>query len=333
MRAVRISGPGDVAVVDADDPVPGRGEVVVEVATASVCSTDRKLLARGPAEPRIIGHEATGRLADGTLVGIHPEIVCQDCEQCAAGWHNRCPHRLSMGLGRDGALADRVAVPEQQLVPLGDLDAVTGAILEPLACVVHAVDEAHITERAPSVVVGAGVMGILTAWLLQSYGCPVVLSQRSARRRELAGSLGIEVMAPDDDPAGPLGTAATAVFVTAPGAEPLQWALETVAVGGLVHAFAGTPGGALVDANLVHYRHLRLVGSTGSRLQDYIKARDLVAGGEIELGRMPYRVVGLDGVPDALSADPSDRYLKTVVAIGPGEQDAIGSGTTEGNQP
>jgi L-iditol 2-dehydrogenase len=109
-----------------------------------------------------------------------------------------------------------------------------------------------------------------------------------------------------------------AVFVTAPGGEPLRWALDHVAPGGIVNAFAGTPGGADVDANLVHYRHLKLVGSTGSRRSDHQAARDLVVDGAIDPTRIPHRVVPLDAAPAALTEPAPPDVLKTFVVIDSG---------------
>jgi L-iditol 2-dehydrogenase len=86
-----------------------------------------------------------------------------------------------------------------------------------------------------------------------------------------------------------------------------------VAAGGQVHVFAGTPDGAVVDANPIHYRHLRVVGSTGSTLADYRRARDLVASGEIPLDRLPRRTVGLDDVPAVLADSAPDRRLLKVM--------------------
>jgi L-iditol 2-dehydrogenase len=316
MRAVRVTGPENVSVLDVPSPHAADGEVVVEVIASGVCSTDRKFAAREHAGPRTLGHEVTGRLPDGTAVGVHPEIACRRCTACRHGWHNRCPYREALGLDRDGGLAELVAVPTTQLVPLGDLDPVVATMLEPLACAVHAVDMAGIGTGRPAVVVGAGAMGILCAWVLQAAGSRVVVCQRSPERRHLARGLGVDAaIGPADEPADHLGEPPATAIVTAPGAEPLAWALERVAVGGVVHAFASGPGGAPVDANVVHYRHLTLVGSTGSRLQDYERARDLAASGEIKLERLPRRVVGLDGAPAAVLDRPPDSVLKTIVAV------------------
>ncbi len=316
MRAVRVSGPGDIAVDDVPGPTAREGEVVVEVLATGVCSTDRKFAGREHTEPRVLGHEVTGRTPDGTPVGIHPEIVCERCDACRAGWHNRCPNRMSLGLGRDGGLAEVVAVPETQLFPLGDLDPIVATMLEPLACAVHAVDTAGIDHDRPAGVIGAGAMGVLCTWVLQARGSRVVVVQRSEERRRLALELGADaVIGPDEDPSTPFAGPLAAIVVTAPGADPLSWALDQVGVGGVVQAFAGSPGGAQIDANVVHYRHLRLLGSTGSRRSDYRAARDLVAAGEVDLSRLPHRVVGIDDAPKAVLGDAPAGVLKTIVAL------------------
>jgi L-iditol 2-dehydrogenase len=317
MRAVVVGGPGLIEVRDVPPPPPAAdGEVVVDVIAGGVCSTDRKFAARGRGVPRTLGHEVTGTLPDGTAVGVHPEIACRSCPACRAGWHNRCPNRLALGLDRDGGLAEQVAVPSAQIVPLGGLDPVIATLLEPLACAVHAVDVARLDAGGPAVVVGGGAMGILCAWVLQTAGSRVAVCQRSVARRRLARDLGVDAaLGPDEDPAAHLGEPPAVAVVTAPGAEPLAWALERVAVGGVVHAFASGPGGAPVDANVVHYRHLTLIGSTGSRLEDYERARDLARRGDVTLDRLPYRVVGLDDAPGAVLGDPRGPILKTIVAV------------------
>jgi L-iditol 2-dehydrogenase len=322
MRAVRAAAAGDLAVREVPPPAPAPGEVLVEVIATAVCATDRKATTRDHHPARTLGHEVTGRAPDGTLVGVHPEVSCGLCSACLAGWQNRCPYRQALGLDRDGGLAELLAVPPAQLVPLGGLDPVTATMLEPLACAVHAVavtglgDPVTGGQAGPAVVVGAGAMGILCAWVLQAAGRPVAVCQRSTGRRRLARELGIDIaFGPGDDPVRQLGQAPAGIVVTAPGTEPLRWALAQVAVGGVVHAFAGTPGGMPVDANLVHYRHLRLVGSTGSRLADYRRARELVAGGEVKLDRLPHRVVGWDGAAAAVLGRPGGGALKTIVAV------------------
>ena len=316
MRAIRVARPREVAVVDVPVPDAAAGEVLVDVACASVCATDRKLALRGSEPPRVPGHEVAGVLPDGTRVGVHPDIGCGRCAACRAGFENRCPERTAIGLDRDGGLADRVAVPERHVVPLDGVPLELSPILEPLGCCLHAVSLLAVDRGDFAVVVGAGSMGILSMWALQHAGATVAVCQRSPERRELAAELGADaVLRPDESAAPVLGAEPRVAVVTAPGSQPLQWALNEVAVGGSVHVFAGTPGGAEIDANVVHYRHLTLVGSTGSTLRDYERARSLVAEAAIPLERLPRTRVSLEEVPRVPLERASPTDLKVVVDV------------------
>lgn len=316
MRAVRVAAAGTAELVELPRPVPAAGERLVRVAAAAICATDRKLAARGADPPVVPGHEVAGWLEDGTAVGVHPDTSCGRCGHCQAGFGNRCADRVPVGLARDGGLAEWVAVPERHVVPLDGVDPRLAPLLEPLACCVQAARLLGVAAGERAVVVGAGTMGLLAAWVLGAAGAVVGVAQRSEPRRRQAAELGAGVaFGPDEDPAARLGGPPEVAVVTAPGAEPLAWALERLAVGGRAHAFAGTPGGAPVDANLVHYRHLRLLGSTGSAVGDYTRARDLVRGGAVPLARLPRVTIPLEEVPTALTGPRDPRQLKVMVQV------------------
>jgi L-iditol 2-dehydrogenase len=316
MRAVVVSAPGTAELVEAPPRQPRPGEVRVRVAAAALCATDRRLAARGADPPRIPGHEAAGRLDDGTPVGVHPDVGCGRCRHCQAGLENRCPDKTAVGLDRDGGLADWLTVPAGHVVPLAGVDLGVAPLLEPLACCLHALSCLGVRRGETALVVGAGPMGLLSMWALQAAGATVAVAQRSPERRRLAASLGADIaLTPDQDPAAELGEAPSLAVVTAPGAEALAWALAKVAVGGRVHAFASTTGGAPVDANGLHYRHLTLVGSTGSTLGNYRRARDLVASGRVPLERLPRSTVPLELAPAALLGRDGHHPLKVTVDV------------------
>jgi L-iditol 2-dehydrogenase len=317
MKAVRVHAPGSAQLVEVEPPQPPAGEVAVRVIAASVCPTDRRLVARGTTGPLVPGHEAAGLLEDGTPVGMHPDIGCGRCRWCAEGMENRCPDRVSIGLQRDGALAEVVSVPEDHAVPLDGVDLASGPLLEPLACVVHAVSLLGPRPGDRAAVVGAGTMGVLAVWVLAAEGAEVVVVQRSEARRRLAERLGAaSVLGPEDEPPWKDEAAPRLAVVTAPGSEALAWATANVAVGGEIHVFAGSPEDATVDANAIHYRHLQVVGSTGSTLRDYRRARDLAASGVVPLERLPLTPVALEQVPGVLTTPPDPGNLKVIVDVG-----------------
>ena len=162
---------------------------------------------------------------------------------------NRCPDHVDVGIQRDGGLAEFVVVPRAHVVALEGFPIETAPLVEPLATVLHAARVLDVRQGDPALVVGAGSLGICGMWALRAMGARVAVMQRSAVRRRLAAELGADgVLGPEGDPAEVLGARPRVALVAAPGAEALAWALERVEVGGRVHAFAGTPGGAPVDA-------------------------------------------------------------------------------------
>jgi L-iditol 2-dehydrogenase len=245
---------------------------------------------------------------------VQPNVGCGRCASCALGLENRCPDHVDIGIQRDGGLAEWIVVPERHAVPLDGFPFDLAPSIEPLACCLHAVTMLDVAGDEVAVVVGAGTLGIIGMWALQAAGARVAVVQRSEARRRLAAELGTDAaLGPGDDVAAALGSPPVAALVTAPGVEALSWAVEHVEVGGRVHAFAGSPGGAPIDANLVHYRHLRLVGSTGSTVDDYGRARDLARSGSVPLERLPSRTVSLDEVPEILlDPRPDSRTLRVV---------------------
>jgi threonine dehydrogenase-like Zn-dependent dehydrogenase len=273
------------------------------------------MAALGSHAPRIPGHEVAGTLEDGTPVGIHPNLGCGRCEWCATGLENRCPEHVDVGIHRDGGLAEWVVVPERHVVPLNGFPMELAPRVEPLACCLHAISLLDVSKGDPALVVGAGSLGILGMWALQADGARVAVMQRSEARRRLAAELGADAdLGPDGDPGRALGAPPRAALVTAPGADALAWALERVGAGGRVHAFAGTPGGAPVDANVVHYRHLALVGSTGSTVEDYRRGLEMARSGSIPLDRLPSMTVALERVPEVLlDPAPDPRTLSFIV--------------------
>jgi len=203
------------------------------------------------------------------------------------------------------------------ILPLAQLDPEVGCLLEPLACTVHAASLLDVEEGTPALVVGAGPMGILAMWALQARGAQVAVCETSESRRRTVADLGAQaVLGPDDDLGDAFGASPLAAIVTAPGPAPLTWALERMDAGGAVHAFAGTPGGNPIDANLVHYRQLRMVGSTGSSRRDYRAAHELVSSGRVPLDRLPRRIVSLETAAQSLRTPDAAPDRRSVIGIG-----------------
>jgi threonine dehydrogenase-like Zn-dependent dehydrogenase len=184
MLALVVDRPGVSAVRQVPEPVPGPGEVLVEVAAAGICGSDLELLdGRRPAAyvayPAVPGHEWAGRVlalgpgVDGVAPG-DPVVAeglraCGVCGRCAEGRTNICTAAYAeTGFTHPGALAERLVVPAGLLHRLpADRPLEPAALLEPAACVASGLLEAGMPLPGSRVaVVGDGPLGLLALLLL-----------------------------------------------------------------------------------------------------------------------------------------------------------------------
>ena len=211
MKAVmKVSrGFGNVELCDIAEPEAGPDQALIEVRAAGICGTDihiyRDEYASNP--PVVLGHEvagevvAVGQRVDPLLVGawVTSETffhTCGVCRYCRGGYENLCPDRQSIGTHVNGGFTRYVAVPARRLHRLpANVDCEAGALTEPLACVVHAVQlNRTINAGDVAVVAGPGAIGLLAVQVVKAAGATVVVlgTARDARRLELAKELGAD---------------------------------------------------------------------------------------------------------------------------------------------
>ena len=191
MRAVRNTENG-IEVVDVPGPDAMDGEVRVHVRAAGICGSDLHLISWGPM-PVTLGHEISGHLDDGTPVAIWPLIPCGRCDRCAVGEVTQCRQAVtqSIGIGRDGGMADEMVVAETSVVPLPDgLDIADASLVEPIACSLHALRRAGLTGDERVAVVGAGMIGLAAALVARAEGCAVDVVARHDAQRAAAARIG-----------------------------------------------------------------------------------------------------------------------------------------------
>jgi len=174
MKAAVFHAPGDVRIESVAEPTPpGPGELLIKVSKAALCGTDSAEWAHGPLlarPPVILGHEFTGQVvAAGPGTAAFPArarvvsgagISCGRCEWCTAGQTNLCASYQTLGLHRNGGLAEFVLSPAAicRLVPDG-LDDVGAAMAQPLSVALHAARRGRVGPGSSCVVIGAGGIG------------------------------------------------------------------------------------------------------------------------------------------------------------------------------
>jgi L-iditol 2-dehydrogenase len=173
MKAWVLHGIGDLRPDDIAAPTPKRGEVLVRVKAAGICSSDISRVYETGAYhyPIVLGHEFSGVSSDGRRVGVFPLIPCLICESCKAGHYETCSNYSYIGSRRDGAFAEYVAVPGRNLIALpDDLTFEEASLLEPAAVALHAVKQVNLRKVQSAAVVGDGVIGQLAVRWLRVYG-------------------------------------------------------------------------------------------------------------------------------------------------------------------
>jgi threonine dehydrogenase-like Zn-dependent dehydrogenase len=174
MKAAVFHAPGDVRIESVAEPAPpGPGELLIKVSKAALCGTDSAEWAHGPLlakPPVVLGHEFTGQVVAagpgttgftaGARVVSGAGISCGQCEWCEEGRTNLCASYQTLGLHRDGGLAEFVLSPAAICRTVPDsLDDVGAAMAQPLSVALHAARRGRVRPGRSCVVIGAGGIG------------------------------------------------------------------------------------------------------------------------------------------------------------------------------
>ena len=336
MRAARLEAVGQMRVVDIEPPAPARGEVLVRVEACGICGTDRHIYRGEYAAvlPLIPGHEFAGtaaevgegsRITRGTRIAVDPNIACGICADCRRGEPCLCPTRVALGVDLDGGLAEFAIVPVGQAYPLPEgMPATWGALCEPLACCLRALDRAEIRPGMRVVVLGGGVIGQMLVRLAALAGAAiVVMVTRQAARRALAERSGAtasydpgvgDVVTAVAGPGGSCPGGADVVFECAGVVETFEQAIALARRGGtvLIVGVAPADAEARVRPFDLFAKELRLLGSYLNPVT-HGRAVELAASGKLDLGSLITGQASLEETPTLLAAPPAPGTVKTLI--------------------
>jgi threonine dehydrogenase-like Zn-dependent dehydrogenase len=319
VRAFVVTGPGQGSVEEVDPPVAGPGQVVVDVERVGVCGTDAEFLSgemvylhEDPpraAYPIRIGHEWCGTVSSlgagvdpawlGRRVTGDTMLGCGSCARCRDGRQHLCADRYEIGVrgGWPGALAEQLPVPASALYALPDsIDVVAGALVEPTANALRAVDAAGLVAGQRLLVFGSGTIGLLCALIALARGVEVHVTGPDPATLGLARTLGVPFVWPAGElPPVPLDgviDATNAAAVPARAVELVEPGRRLVFIG-----LSGAP--SLIDSRALVLKDLTAVGIL-SGSPGLAGAIELVASGQVDARPLVGATVGLDAVAAAL---------------------------------
>ncbi len=344
MKAAVFKGPGTIALDERDKPPVGADEILVKVRAASVCGTDLKIVRGGhfrvgEGDIRVLGHELAGDIVEvgahvghwsvGQRVCVVPNIGCGHCPMCRRGFNNMCPDYDAFGINIDGGFQQYMVVTPAaiyggNLFRIPDtLDYEAAALVEPLSCCFNAWKDLHVTPEDRVLVLGTGPIAGLFLQLARAYGARqvIVVGRRDTRLEDIAplgathtvNSANLDVHEEVMRLTGGYGVDVAVTCAPAPELQGL--ALGLLARHGRMNCFSGLSKGAAVelDTNRIHYLGLKVLGSTGSSIEDYARSLQLAESGQIDVKAVISHRFGMDQAVDAFEHALSGRGLKTVI--------------------
>src|SRR5689334_15847578 len=309
MNALLLKEYKHLEMVEMPRPEIGADDVLIRVRTCGICGSDVHGLDGSTGRripPLVMGHEAAGEVVEtgpeardlkpGDRVTFDSTIYCGRCYHCGRGEVNLCDNRQVLGVSpgeyrRHGAFAEYVAVPRRIVYKLPDnLSYESAALIEAVSVAVHAVNLTPVVLGETGVVVGSGMIGILSIQALRAAGCARVIAvDVDEGRLTMARQMGATaaVNGKTADPVAAIqemtgGRGADLALECVGAQEPIRTAIHAVRKGGSVTLVGNVSPKIEIPLQVVVSRQIRLQGSCASS-GEYPASMELMASGAIRV--------------------------------------------------
>ncbi len=327
MRAAVLDQTARLVVRDLPDPVPEPGEVVIAVTLAGLCGSDYSLYNGkfGVPLPVVPGHEGMGivkevgsevsNLAVGQRVVIQPNFACWDCDICSSGMDNICSEKVRLGIDINGVFAQYVKVPARYAWPVPEgLDDRTAALTEPLAVAAHGVKVLPPAEGDRVLIIGAGVIGLMTLLLAKLEGADVAVLDLLTEHLSLAEEMRADSIFQVGGDKEPKPSSFDLIYETSGAPSGLADAIGLAAPGGRI-ALQGLPGTEHpVSTTMIVRKELTIAGSM-IYTDEFPGVLELLSSGQIDPTPLISDVIGLDDIDSAIKNFTAPDRFKVLVSL------------------
>ena len=204
MKALQIPQPRQIRLTELPVPTAGPREILLQLRYVGFCGSDlntwrgRNAMAKAEVIP---GHEigaviaAVGpgvpdRFRPGQVVTVNPYTNCGSCAACRAGRYNACEHNETLGVQRDGAMREYIALPWQKIIPAEGISERDAALIEPMSVGFHAVARGQVADTDTVMVIGCGMVGLGAVIRSVLRGATVIAADLDPDKLALARELG-----------------------------------------------------------------------------------------------------------------------------------------------
>lgn len=322
MKALQISAPGSVNTVDLPIPEAEAGEVLLRMEYVGFCGSDlntyrgANAMAKSPVIP---GHEigavieALGAgvpdfLQAGMTVTVNPYTACGTCPSCRRGRPNACRSNQTLGVQRDGAMREYMAVPWEKVIPAGTLSTRDSALVEPMSVGFHAVSRGAVIDTDTVMVIGCGMVGLGAVVRAALRGATVIAADIDDEKlmiaKQMGAKYGLNTMAPDfrEQLAQVTGGDGPDVVVEAVGSPATyRLAVDSVAFTGRVVCIGYSKSDVTFETRLFVQKELDIRGSRNAEPSDFRAVIRYMERGGCPAERLVSRVAGWSDAAEALA--------------------------------
>lgn len=333
MKAFVLQAPGRACIEAVPDPVARPGHLLLQVRMVGFCGSDLNSF-RGlnplVSYPRILGHEVCAtvmqgdsEMAAGTDVALLPYSNCGRCAACLRGRPNACQYNETLGVQRDGALAEFVAMPREKLYP-AKLTRKELCLVEPLTVGFHAVARGRIKADDTVAILGCGGVGLGAVAASHARGartiCVDMDDEKLVVARAAGGSDAINTAKESlHDCLQELteGRGPDAVIEAIGTPQTFRTAVEEVAFTGRVVYIGYAKEAVSYETRLFVQKELDILGSRNALPEDFRAVIHLLEGKKFPVDQAVSLVVPLEEAADALrswSENPAS-FKKIMVSV------------------
>ena len=333
MKAFVIQRPGHAAVDTVPDPIPADGDMLLKVRMVGFCGSDLNSF-RGlnplVSFPRVPGHEVSATILEGDDelragmdVALYPYTSCGQCSSCRLGRPNACQFNQTLGVQRDGALAEFVAMPPEKLYP-AKLTVKELCLVEPLTVGFHAVARGSVTRDDRVAIFGCGGVGLGALAAAAARGACVIGVDVDEKKLELARAAGASstINSARESLHDRLlelteGRGPNVVIEAVGSPATFRAAVEEVCFAGRVVYIGYAKEPVSYETKFFVQKELDIRGSRNALPEDFREVIRFLEAGKFPVDEAVSSIVSLDEAPNALrrwSENPS-RFHKILVSL------------------
>ena len=336
MKALEIVTPGEMWVVDRERPVAGHEEVLLKIKHVGFCGSDLSTyMGKNPLVkyPRIPGHEISAviekvgqsvpdKFKIGQKVTVVPYTNCGQCSACKQKRYNACRYNQTLGVQRDGAMAEYITAPWQKVLIEDDLTATQLGLVEPMTVGFHAIDNAQVTDNDTVMVFGCGMIGSGAIVRAHLRGATVVAVDIDDQKLKTAQKLGaaytinsLKQNLHDELSKITHGDGPSVVIEAAGNPITYRSAIEEVAFAGRVVCIGYAAQEVAFSTKLWVQKEMQIMGSRNANPADFEAVIKYLKNTSIDEQLLITKIVSAEEAPEAMKkwSEAPGKVMKILV--------------------